>query len=176
MKKSITNEFTSGECSVVGESYTATLFAWAGFDISVQYGANQPEYDLVLVCRKKMLKVSVKGSKDGGWGLTQSHKKDRSYSEAIDYWVSKHTDNTIVSLVQFKDSDFEKGESPRVYIATPKEIGEEMKKIRGGHGNTVLRERHLWQSGLAKGLSDYIPEEWRFNRERLKVLFQNNVV
>ncbi|MDQ0415667.1 hypothetical protein [Mesobacillus stamsii] len=73
----------SHQVSVAAESYTATLFAWAGFDVSVQYGANQPEYDLVVVCGEKMLKVSVKGSKDGGWGLTQSHKKDKSYSEAI---------------------------------------------------------------------------------------------
>ena len=39
----------------------------------LQYGANQPEYDLVAVDGDRTLKVSVKGSKDGGWGLTQLH-------------------------------------------------------------------------------------------------------
>ncbi|MCM3587028.1 hypothetical protein M3182_14920 [Mesobacillus maritimus] len=160
------------QVSVAAESYTATLFAWADFDVSVQYGANQPEYDLVVVCGERMLKVSVKGSNDGGWGLTQSHKRGRTYSEAIDLWVNKHTQNTIVSLVQFKNVDLEKGEAPRVYLATPKEIGEEMKKSRGGHGNTVLRERHIWHNGIAKGHTDEIPEKWKFSRERIEEFFR----
>ena len=42
----------------------------------VQYGANQPEYDLVVVRGFKLLKVSVKGNQDGAWGLTQSHLKE----------------------------------------------------------------------------------------------------
>lgn len=165
----------SHQVSVAAESYTATLFAWVGFDISVQYGANQPEYDLVVVNEEKMLKVSVKGSKDGGWGLTQSHKKGKTYSEAIDFWVNKHTPNTIVSLVQFKDIQLEKGESPRVYLATPREIGDQMKKSRGGHGNTVLRESHTWTGGVAQGNEDKIPLEWKFSKERLEELFREIV-
>lgn len=117
-----------------------------------------------------MLKVSVKGSKDGGWGLTQSHKKDRSYSEAIDFWVKKHTSNTVVSLVQFKGIDLEKGQSPQVYLATPEEIGEHMKQSRGGHGNTILRVKHTWTSGVAKGQTDQIPIEWEFNSKRIQEL------
>jgi hypothetical protein len=46
----------SHQVSVVAESYAATLFAWVGFDIFVQYEANQPEYDLVVVCNEKCLK------------------------------------------------------------------------------------------------------------------------
>lgn len=122
-----------------------------------------------------MLKVSVKGSKDGGWGLTQSYKENRSYYEAIDFWVNKHTANTIVSLVQFKDVDLEKGEPPRAYLATPQEIGEEMKRSRGAHGNTVLREQHTWMSGKAKGHIDQIPIKWTFSKRRLEDLFQQNV-
>lgn len=163
----------SHQVSVAAESYTATLFAWAGFDISVQYGANQPEYDLVVVCGEKMLKVSVKGSKDGGWGLTQSHKKDKSYSEAIDLWVNKHTGNTVVSLVQLKGVDLEKGQSPKVYLATPKEIGEHMKQSRAGHGNTILRVKHTWNSGVAKGQTDQIPIEWEFSKKRIQELIAN---
>lgn len=162
----------SHQVSVAAESLTATFFAWAGFDISVQYGANQPEYDLVVVCNEKMLKVSVKGSQDGGWGLTQSYKKGRSYSEAADFWVKKHKGKTIVSLVQFKDVDLEKGQLPRVYLATPEEIGQRLKESRGGLGDTVIKEKHTRRTGPAKDIEDKIPEEWKFSAKRIKQLIQ----
>ncbi|MCP3027009.1 hypothetical protein [Halobacillus sp. A5] len=160
------------QVSVAAESFTATLFAWAGFDVSVQYGANQPEYDLVVVSGERMLKVSVKGSQDGGWGLTQSFKKNRSYSEAADEWIRRHTGKTIVSLVQFKNVEIENDEMPRVYLATPQEIGDYMKKVRGGLGNTIVREKHIWKAGEAKGQEDAIPIEWKFSKERIKNLFE----
>ncbi|MCF7622525.1 MULTISPECIES: hypothetical protein [Bacillaceae] len=43
IKKTISQD----QVSVSTESFTATLFAWAGYEVSVQYGANQPEYDLI---------------------------------------------------------------------------------------------------------------------------------
>jgi hypothetical protein len=55
--------------AVAAEAVAATTFARAGYEVSVQYGANQPGYDLVAVKRKRILKVSVKGSQDGGWAL-----------------------------------------------------------------------------------------------------------
>lgn len=157
----------SHQVSVAAESITATLFAWAGFDISVQYGANQPEYDLVVVSGDKLIKVSVKGSQDGGWGLAQKYKKDRSYQEAADMWVAKHTPKTIVSLVQFKETDIENGELPRVYLATPFEIGERLKECKGGNGDTIIKEYHFWTSGVAKGIIDEIPAEWKFTKKRI---------
>jgi hypothetical protein len=63
--------FSSWHVAVAAEAAAAALFARCGCDVSVQYGADQPEYDLVVARGPKMLKVSVKGSKDGGWGLTQ---------------------------------------------------------------------------------------------------------
>lgn len=39
---------TSWHVSVAAESITAALFAQCGYDVSVQYGANQPEYDLMV--------------------------------------------------------------------------------------------------------------------------------
>jgi hypothetical protein len=54
--------------AVAAEAYAAGLFARCGLDVSVQYGADQPEYDLVVVRGDYMLKVSVKGSQDGSWG------------------------------------------------------------------------------------------------------------
>ena len=63
---------SSWHVGVAAEAFAAALFARLGYDVSVQYGANQPEYDLIAVSGDKMLKISVKGSQDGGWGLTQS--------------------------------------------------------------------------------------------------------
>ncbi|MGM0878518.1 MAG: hypothetical protein ACQEWV_28435 [Bacillota bacterium] len=160
------------QVSVAAESITAGLFAWAGYDVSVQYGANQPEYDLVVVKGAQMLKISVKGSQDGGWGLTQSFKKNRTYHEAADAWVKRHTTKTIVSLVQFKNVDIQKRELPRVYLATPEEIGQRLKDSRGGIGETILKENHIWKSGVAVGIIDKIPDEWKFSRERIDHLLQ----
>ena len=73
----------------------------------MQYGANQPEYDLVAVDSDRVLKVSVKGSKDGGWGLTQSFIKNADYHGAVDKWLSRYSNKTVFCLVQFKDTSIE---------------------------------------------------------------------
>ena len=64
---------TSWQVATAAEAFAAAQFARCGWDVSVQYGANQPEYDLVAVDGERVLKVSVKGSQDGKWGLTQSY-------------------------------------------------------------------------------------------------------
>ena len=81
------NRVGSWHVGVAAEAYAAGLFARCGIDVSVQYGANQPEYDLVIVRGDQMLKVSVKGSQDGSWGLTQSYIKNADYHAAIDTWL-----------------------------------------------------------------------------------------
>ena len=65
--------------AVAAEAATASLFARCGLDVSVQYGADQPEYDLVVVRDDRVLKISVKGSQDGSWGLTQSFLRNADY-------------------------------------------------------------------------------------------------
>ena len=57
---------TSWQVATAAEAFAAAQFARCGWDVSVQYGANQPGYDLVAVDGDRVLKVSVKGSKDGG--------------------------------------------------------------------------------------------------------------
>ena len=57
---------TPRQCEIAAESYTACLLAQSGFDVLVQYGANQPHYDLVAVKDKRIVPISVKGSQDGG--------------------------------------------------------------------------------------------------------------
>src|SRR5690348_2665985 len=107
----------SWHVATAAEAFAAAQFARYGWDVSIQYGANQPEYDLVAVDGDVALKVSVKGSKDGGWGLSQSflRKGKADYLAAADAWLAKHSKKTIFCLVQFKGvlaTDL-----PRLYLA-----------------------------------------------------------
>ena len=156
--------------AISAEAFAAALFAQAGCEVSVQYGANQPGYDLVVARGDSHALVSVKGSKDGGWGLIQSFKnKGNSYFEAIDLWLKKHSRaNLIFCLVQFKDTQF--GDMPRIYLTKPEEMADYLKASRGKHGYTSLRERYIWQGGIAKGSVDTIPEAWCFTIARLEKL------
>ncbi len=67
-------EVSSWYVGAAAEVHAAALFASYRYDVSVQYGANQTEYNLIAVPGDKMLKISAKGSKDGSCGLTQSYK------------------------------------------------------------------------------------------------------
>src|ERR1039457_1183020 len=156
--------------SVSAEAFAAALFAQAGFDVSVQYGANQPEYDLLVTRDNHFLKVSVKGSQDRGWGLAQSHKeKEKTYHEAIDSWKKAHKSKlTIYCLVQF--ADVELGQMPRVYLATLSEMAEHMKTQHNGDGYCSLRENHTYKTGTAKGYNERIPARWTFSRNRIEEL------
>ena len=161
---------SSWHVGVAAEAYAAALFARYGYDVSVQYGANQPEYDLIAVSGDKILKISVKGSQDGSWGLTQGFKKDCDYHEAIDRWLKAHHKKTIFCLVQFKDTV--PNEIPRMYLASPKEIAERMNASAGGRGETILYENHTWGPRAAgHGTTDRIPDSWQFSAERLKEMF-----
>jgi hypothetical protein len=50
----------------------------AEFDLSVKYGADQPEYDLFVVRGDAMPEVSMKESKGSRWELIQSFPKTRT--------------------------------------------------------------------------------------------------
>ncbi len=163
-------KISSWHVGIAAEAFVAAQFARYGYNVSVQYGANQPEYDLIVSSGDKMLKVSVKGSQDGGWGLTQNFKKECDYHEAIDKWLEAHGEKTIFCLVQFMNVS--EKELPRMYIATPDEIAIEMHKSRAGNGDTVLREYHKWgDKAKAAGTEDVIPAEWEFSNNRVKEVF-----
>ena len=167
----MSEQFSSWHVGIAAEAIAAAQFARCGVSVSVQYGADQPEYDLVAVSGDHLVKVSVKGSKDGGWGLTQSYKKGRTYHEAIDAWLNAHGKKTVFCLVQFKGVKL--GEMPRLYLATPLQIAEELHKARAGNGETVLREYKKWTSkGVAAGTEDIIPPEWLFTEKRLKEIIK----
>lgn len=171
-------EVTSRHIGVAAEAAAAALFARAGFDVSVQYGANQPEYDLIVARplvaglpdrSGDMLKVSVKGSKDGGWGLTQSLIRNADYHSAAEAWLQRHGPRTIFCLVQYKDVPIDA--MPRVYLATPAEIASRLRQTANGRGDTILHERHVWSARAhAAGTVDEVPQSWRFSVDRIEQL------
>ncbi len=163
-------QISSWHVGVAAEAFAAAVFARYGYDVSVQYGANQPEYDLIAVSGDKMLKISVKGSQDGGWGLTQNYKKGCDYHEATAKWLAAHHKKTVFCLVQFQNTA--PNELPRIYLASPKEIADMLDASAGGRGETVLREFHVWGARAAgQGTTDRIPENWVISAERLEHMF-----
>ncbi len=157
---------SSWQVATAAEAFAAAQFCRCGWDISVQYGANQPEYDLVAVNGDRMLKVSVKGSKDGQWGLTQSYLSNADYHAAIDTWLLRHQKKTVFCLVQFKGTSVD--ELPRIYLATPQEIAARMRATAAGRGDTILYEKKRWTDRAhAAGTVDEIPASWKFSLERL---------
>ena len=157
---------SSWQVATAAEAFAAAQFARCGWDVSVQYGANQPEYDLVAVDGDRVLKVSVKGSKDGGWGLTQSHIANADYHGAADAWLARHSRKTVFCLVQFRSVPAT--ELPRMYLAKPIEIAAWLKAAAAGRGDTILYERHVWSDrAQAAGTIDVIPDRWRFTEARL---------
>lgn len=155
--------------AVAAEAIAAALFARCGVDVSVQYGANQPEYDLIVARGEKVLKVSVKGSQDGAWGLCQSDLRNADYAAAVEAWRRGHKPRTILCFVQFMDVPL--NQLPRVYLATPSEVAERLKATAGGRGDTVLYEHHTWSpKARAAGVVEKIPDVWRFSEERVEQL------
>ena len=133
-------ENTPRNVSIAAEALAAAQFARCGFDVSVQYGANQPEYDLVVARGDLLLKVSVKSSQDGSWGLTQSFLENADYHGAIDIWLKRHGSRTVFCFVQFKDVPFD--QLPRLYLALPSEIARRLRETASGRGDTILYEEH----------------------------------
>jgi hypothetical protein len=166
------SNFSSWHVGVAAEAVAAALFARCGLDVSVQYGANQPDYDLIVVKGEKLLKISVKGSKDGGWGLTQSYVQDADYHNAIDVWSLRHKERTVLCFIQFKNVPLD--QLPRVYLATPAEVAQRLKETAKGRGDTVLYERHEWgPRAHGAGTIDSIPKQWQFSLARVEQLLES---
>jgi hypothetical protein len=63
--------------SVAAEAHAAAAFAQAGYEVSVQYGANQPGYDLVVVKRERILKVPSRAVRiAGGYCMALQERPD----------------------------------------------------------------------------------------------------
>jgi hypothetical protein len=171
---------SSWHISVAAEAIAAAQFARCGFDVSVQYGADQPEYDLIVAKGDHLMKVSVKGSQDWGWGLTQSFLTQATkisgnkgdYHGAVELWLAKHNKRTVFCLVQFGGAKLT--EMPRLYLASPREIADRLRATSKGRGDSVLHERQEWtKRAHGAGTVDEIPSSWRFSEERISQLMAN---
>lgn len=153
------------QCEIAAEAYSASLLAQCGYDVLVQYGANQPDYDLVAEKNGRFLPISVKGSQDGGWMLAVRYKNESTtYLEAIDAWRNAQREEVIFLFIQFRDVKL--GEAPRAYLARPEEIASHMKTQCEGRGHGALREDNRKLHPNSK--YDYkIPNQWGYSLERL---------
>lgn len=159
---------TPRQCEIAAESYTACLLAQAGYDVLVQYGANQPHYDMVAVKGKKMLPISVKGSQDGGWMLAVRFKeKGVSYHKAIDRWLRAQRDDVVFVFVQFLNVPI--GGTPRVYVARPGEVARHLKDHRAGKGYGALQEDRRRDSPRSQ-YDERTPASWQFSRRRIDTI------
>lgn len=156
---------TPRQCEIAAESYTACLLAQAGYDVLVQYGANQPDYDLVAVKNKRMLPISVKGSQDGGWMLAVKYKKEGvTYHQAADLWLASQRDDVVFVFVQFADVAI--GGVPRAYVARPTEIALQLRSQRNGAGYGTLQEdRRRHTPGSA--FTERLPDAWQLSAARI---------
>jgi Holliday junction resolvase-like predicted endonuclease len=165
---------TNWHVATAAEAIAAAQFARLGFNVSVQYGANQPEYDLMVDDGDRILKVSVKGSANGGWGLTQtqlSRLKSANYHGAVAAWLERHKPGTVLCLVQFKDAKLD--DLPRVYLAKPDEIAVRLRQACGGRGDTILYENYTRGPRAAHaGTLEQIPDEWRLSPLRVNAMFE----
>jgi hypothetical protein len=163
-------EMTAYQVGVAAEGFAAAIFARAGYHVSVQYGANQPGYDLIVEKGRKAHLVSVKGSQDGAWGLTQSYLRNADYHGAVDAWQRKQGDELVFCFVQFLGKGI--GEMPVVFLATPAEVATQLKRSGGGLSDTILHIHKVWKKGKRAGHIDRIPEHWSFSRARVAELFK----
>jgi Holliday junction resolvase-like predicted endonuclease len=156
---------TPRQCEIAAEAFAASLLARSGYDVLVQYGANQPQYDLVAVKGNRILLVSVKGSQDGGWMLASRFVKSGvGYHAAIDKWLTYQRADLVFMFVQFQSVGL--GQAPRVYVARPEEIAVQLKAHREGQGHGALQED--WQSNHPNSrYTDKIPDSWVFSLERI---------
>ena len=159
---------TPRQCEIAAESYTASVLAQCGYDVLVQYGANQPHYDLVAVKAERFLPISVKGSQDGGWMLAVRYVQPGvNYHEAIDKWLSSQRSDLVYFFVQYMGVPIHG--LPRVHIARPPEIASHMKIQCGGRGHGALHEDYRRDHPKSK-YDHALPASWLFSYERLQAM------
>ena len=158
---------TARQCEIAAESYTACLLARSGYDVLVQYGPNQPHFDLMAVKGERKLPISVKGSQDGGWMLGTTFKRGVTYHIAIDRWLAAQRSDVVYIFVGF--INVELIQAPRVYVARPSEIAAQLKLRCLGRGHCSLEEDSPAFYPGSK-YKDKIPSEWRYSTERIDTI------
>ena len=156
---------TRRQCEIAAEAYAASLLARSGYDVSVQYGANQPGYDLVAVKDNRILLVSVKGSQAGGWMLASKYVKNaNNYLEAIDLWRCNQRQDLVYFFIQY--SGCELTSAPATYIAKCDDIATHLKSQFNGRGSSSLQEDYRKIHPNSK-YDHKIPSEWAFTQVRI---------
>ena len=156
------------QVSVAAESQAAAVFAQAGYSVFVQYGANQPGYDLAVSDNTKTILVSVKGSQNGGWLLT-SKKKDGTYESALNKWTERNA-RFVFCFVQYEEVAL--GAMPRIHLALGKEVANHLKTGAWGKINLSLIEHKVITRGKKKGQAQSAPIEWALSEKRIHALFK----
>lgn len=159
---------TPYQVAVAGEAYAATLFSQAGYDVALQYGTTQPNWDIIATKNGRTMHVSVKSSQDGGWGLFQNYKRGNSYPGAVQAWLALQPADIVFLFLQFQGVTLPS--PPRAYIARPAEIITHMLTTRAGHCTTTLLNNYTYQKGVGKGHSDVIPISWHVTQLRIDTL------
>jgi hypothetical protein len=149
---------TPYQVNVAAEAFTAVVMSQAGYDVAMQYGTTQPDWDIIATKGERILKLQVKGSQDGGWGLFQNYIKNANYHGALEEWLNAQKPDVVYFLVQFMNVKV--GDAPRCYIVRPAEMIAHMRTTRGGYGYTSLRENYSYKKGVGAGHSDIIPVSW----------------
>ena len=158
------------QTAVAAEAFAAGVFAQAGYSVFVQYGANQPGYDLVVSNGGGTIHVSVKGSADGWWVLAVKDSNG-TYQQALEEWTARNS-TFVFCLVQF--DSVKAGDMPRMYLATGREIAEELRTHWFGEVSLSLAEHRAPTRGKNQGRTMTIPPSWRMTEERIREVVQQN--
>ena len=87
---------------IAAEAFAAGLLAHAGYDVLIQYGADQPDYHLAIGKLNHPLKrISVKGTQLAGWILAANYVREANYIRAADEWLQAQSVGLIFFLVSF---------------------------------------------------------------------------
>jgi hypothetical protein len=120
-----------------------------------------------------MLKISVKGSSDGGWGISQSQlsrlRRDNptgktDYHAAADMWLARHARRTAMCFVNFRSVAIDA--MPRIYLVWPKDVAKQLKRARDGRGDTILYDLRM----EPRPNKAVVSPKWKLTADRLKML------
>jgi hypothetical protein len=144
---------------IAAEAFAAGLLAHAGYNVLIQYGADQPAYDLVVGKGERLARVSVKGTQLPGWTLAARYVREADYHRAADEWLRAQGDDLLFFFVSFYEVPL--GSCPECFVATASEVASHLKNQRGGLGHGSLKLRRSRKRGTGAGTTDAIPDAWR---------------
>jgi len=164
-----TKNMNKHQVSVAAESFATASFARGGYDVFVQYGPNQPGYDLLVSNKRKVLHVSVKGSMDPKGWIISTKKKGKSYKESLNEWYENNKD-FLFYLVLFKNNEITS--MPEMYLTSTKELYNHLSKGFFGSISLTLYCDYCPRQGKNKGKAQSLPSDWIVSRKRIEKYFK----